>query len=60
MKLWYVLMRIVLKDELETSMKLCGVTSIEQLGPELLNTQDIDHLVPRDAGNPEKLSTPKL
>ncbi|KAF2813009.1 uncharacterized protein BDZ99DRAFT_437790 [Mytilinidion resinicola] len=35
----------ILKDELETSMRLCGITDIDQLHPGLLNTQDIDHLV---------------
>ena len=37
---------LVLKDELATSMRLCGITSLDQAHPGLLNTQDIDHLVP--------------
>ncbi|KUJ16003.1 uncharacterized protein LY89DRAFT_708040 [Mollisia scopiformis] len=35
----------ILKDELETAMKLCGITSIDEAHPGLLNTRDIDHLV---------------
>ena len=36
---------LVLKDELETSMRLCGITDIDEAHPGLVNTQDIDHLV---------------
>ena len=36
----------VLDDELVTTMKMCGVTSLDQLHPGLLNTRAIDHLVP--------------
>ncbi|PSN71791.1 cytochrome b2 [Corynespora cassiicola Philippines] len=35
----------ILKDELETSMRLCGITHIDQAHPGLVNTRDIDHLV---------------
>ncbi|KAH7313918.1 cytochrome b2 [Stachybotrys elegans] len=35
----------ILQDELQTSMMLAGITSLEQAGPRLVNTQDIDHLV---------------
>lgn len=35
----------VLKDELETSMRLCGITSLDEATPALVNTRDIDHLV---------------
>lgn len=35
----------VLKDEIEISMKLSGLTSLDQAGPELLNTADVDHLI---------------
>jgi L-lactate dehydrogenase (cytochrome) len=34
------------RDEIEVTMKMLGVTSIEELGPELLNTRDVDSLVP--------------
>lgn len=36
---------LVLRDELETSMRLCGITDIDQAHPGLVNTQDIDLLV---------------
>ncbi|OAL03214.1 hypothetical protein IQ06DRAFT_367809 [Phaeosphaeriaceae sp. SRC1lsM3a] len=42
----------ILKDELETSMRLCGLTSIDQAHPGLVNTQDIDHLVARSTDHP--------
>lgn len=35
----------VLKDEIEISMKLSGLTSLDQAGPEMLNTADVDHLI---------------
>lgn len=37
--------RLVLKDEIETSMRLCGITDINQAHPGLVNTRDIDHMV---------------
>ncbi|CAF9915461.1 hypothetical protein IMSHALPRED_002612 [Imshaugia aleurites] len=36
----------ILKDELETSMRLAGITDVEQAGPGLVNTRDVDYLVP--------------
>ncbi|KZL82522.1 cytochrome b2 [Colletotrichum incanum] len=35
----------ILKDELETSMRLCGVTSLRQITPAMVNTRDVDYLV---------------
>ncbi|GKT76430.1 cytochrome B2 [Colletotrichum tofieldiae] len=35
----------ILKDELETSMRLCGVTSLKQVTPAMVNTLDVDYLV---------------
>ncbi|KAI1872868.1 uncharacterized protein JN550_003742 [Neoarthrinium moseri] len=35
----------ILKDEIEVSMRLCGITDLEQASPDLLNTSDINHLV---------------
>ena len=40
------LTEIVLNDELVTTMKMCGVTSLDELHPGLLNTRAVDHLVP--------------
>ena len=36
----------ILKDELETSLRLAGVTDVLDLHPGLVNTKDIDSLVP--------------
>lgn len=43
---------LVLKDELETSMRLCGITNIDQAHPGLINTQDIDHMVAKGVNHP--------
>ncbi|KAK3940763.1 FMN-dependent dehydrogenase-domain-containing protein [Diplogelasinospora grovesii] len=46
----------ILNDELQTTMKMCGVTRIDQLHPGLLNTRAVDHLIPErvedDDGHP--------
>ncbi|KAF2732664.1 cytochrome b2 [Polyplosphaeria fusca] len=42
----------ILKDELETSMRLCGLTDIDQAHPGLVNTQGIDHFVSSSADHP--------
>ncbi|KXX79045.1 Cytochrome b2, mitochondrial [Madurella mycetomatis] len=36
----------ILNDELATTMKMCGVTRLEELHPGLVNTRAVDHLVP--------------
>ncbi|CEL02637.1 Putative Catalytic activity: [Aspergillus calidoustus] len=36
----------IMQDELETAMRNNGITSLEEAGPHLVNTGDIDHLVP--------------
>ncbi|KAL1302628.1 hypothetical protein AAFC00_002999 [Neodothiora populina] len=36
-----------LKDEIETSMKMLGITNLSQVHPGLVNTLDVDHLVPQ-------------
>lgn len=36
----------ILKDELETSMRLAGITDVDQAHPGLVNTSDVDYLVP--------------
>lgn len=44
--LWFYTNNIaVLKDEIEISMKLSGLTSLDQASPEMLNTADVDHLI---------------
>ncbi|KAL8305393.1 hypothetical protein RB597_003771 [Gaeumannomyces tritici] len=42
----------ILIDELETTMKLCGVTSIDQLHPGLVNTLALDPFIPSSMGHP--------
>ncbi|KAJ9142738.1 FMN-dependent dehydrogenase-domain-containing protein [Pleurostoma richardsiae] len=42
----------ILTDELETTMKMCGITSLDQVHPGLLNTLAVDHLVPTSAEHP--------
>lgn len=42
----------IFKDELEIAMRLVGITDLSQVHPALVNTADIDHLVPRTEGHP--------
>jgi len=42
----------ILRDEFEVAMRNCGITKIEECGPEYVNTGDIDHLVPQTRGHP--------
>lgn len=42
----------IFKDELETSMRLCGITDIEQAHPGLVNTSDVNYLVPTGVEHP--------
>ncbi|KAF4983735.1 hypothetical protein FZEAL_951 [Fusarium zealandicum] len=42
----------ILKDELETTMRLCGVTDLSQVHPGLVNTGAVDHLVPGSDDHP--------
>lgn len=37
----------VLRDELETTMRMCGVTSLDQLHPGYLNTLEVEHKIPK-------------
>lgn len=41
-----------MKDELETSMRLLGMTDLSQAHPRFLNTCDIDYLVPKSLDEP--------
>lgn len=36
---------IVLKDELETAMRLTGITDLSQVHPGFVTTRELDHLV---------------
>ncbi|KAI0193953.1 FMN-dependent dehydrogenase-domain-containing protein [Xylaria flabelliformis] len=42
----------ILTDELETTMQQCGITSLDQVHPGLLNTGAVDHLVPGSEEHP--------
>lgn len=42
----------IFKNELEVAMRLVGITDLSQVHPALVNTADIDHLVPRTEGHP--------
>lgn len=44
--------RVVLRDELQIAMQMVGITTLEQAHPGLVNTADIDHLVPATDGHP--------
>lgn len=38
---------VVIKDEIETAMRLCGMTDLmRDAHPGYVNTRDLDHLVP--------------
>ncbi|KAM0190576.1 hypothetical protein ACHAPC_002743 [Botrytis cinerea] len=36
----------ILKDELETTMRMMGITDLSQVHPGMLNTRAVDHLIP--------------
>ncbi|KAI9815102.1 MAG: Cytochrome b5 domain-containing protein 1 [Pycnora praestabilis] len=42
----------ILRDELETSMKLLGITDLSQVHPGLINSLAVDHLVPTTINHP--------
>ncbi|KAK1821384.1 hypothetical protein LTR12_004270, partial [Friedmanniomyces endolithicus] len=42
----------LLKDEMESVMKLIGITNLSECHPGLVNTLDVDHLVPATIGHP--------
>lgn len=41
----------ILRDEMESAMKLLGVRSLEECHPGLVNTRDVDFLVPEGEGH---------
>ncbi|PYH67703.1 L-lactate dehydrogenase [Aspergillus vadensis CBS 113365] len=41
----------IMRDELETTMKLLGITDLSQAHPGLLNTLDVDHLIPMQSAS---------
>jgi L-lactate dehydrogenase (cytochrome) len=42
----------VLNDELQTTMQMCGITSLDQVHPGLVHTGAVDHLVPSGDEHP--------
>ncbi|KAK5008031.1 Cytochrome b2, mitochondrial precursor [Elasticomyces elasticus] len=42
----------ILRDELETSMRLIGITDLSQVRPGLVNTAAVDHLVDSTEDHP--------
>ncbi|ORY71835.1 FMN-dependent dehydrogenase-domain-containing protein [Pseudomassariella vexata] len=48
-----------LNDELETTMRMCGITSLDQVHPGLLQTGAVDHLVPNGEEHPYAQWRPK-
>jgi L-lactate dehydrogenase (cytochrome) len=51
--------QIVLKDELETTMRMMGVTDLSQVHPGMLNTRAVDHLIPDGEEHPYAKWRPK-
>ena len=42
----------ILREEMESAMKLIGVSKLSELHPGLVNTLDVDHLVPSTIDHP--------
>ncbi|OKL58946.1 hypothetical protein UA08_05698 [Talaromyces atroroseus] len=42
----------IMRDELETTMRNTGLTSLDEASPELVHTGDVDHLVPTSRLHP--------
>ncbi|KAF7166458.1 hypothetical protein CNMCM5623_000113 [Aspergillus felis] len=42
----------IMKDELETAMRNNGITILDEAGPHMVHTGDIDHLVPDSRSHP--------
>ncbi|KAL1835603.1 hypothetical protein VTK73DRAFT_5510 [Phialemonium thermophilum] len=43
----------ILKDELEVSMRICGLNTLDQATPDLLNTADLDGLIRKPGTFPD-------
>lgn len=50
---------LVLKDELEVTLRLSGLTDVKQAHRGLVNTRDVDHLVSDDFGDEAPLPRPR-
>ncbi|EGP90919.1 unnamed protein product [Zymoseptoria tritici ST99CH_3D1] len=49
----------ILKDEMESAMKLLGIKDLSEVHPGLVNTSDVDHLVPSTSEHPYAKWRPK-
>ncbi|KAI8205233.1 hypothetical protein K4K52_004392 [Colletotrichum sp. SAR 10_76] len=49
----------LLKEEMESAMKLIGIKNLAEAHPGLVNTADVDHLVPAGIGHPYARLPPK-
>ncbi|TKA73506.1 hypothetical protein B0A55_05501 [Friedmanniomyces simplex] len=49
----------ILKDEMESVMKLLGIKDLSECHPGLVNTADVDHLIPSTEGHPYAKWRPK-
>lgn len=49
----------VLKDEMESVMRLIGIKDLSEVHPGLVNTFDVDHLVPATPDHPYAKWRPK-
>merc|ERR1712093_114657 len=49
----------ILKDELETTMRMMGVNGLSRVHPGMLNTGAVDHLIPGGAEHPYAKWRPK-
>jgi L-lactate dehydrogenase (cytochrome) len=45
-------MKTVLKDEMDSVMKLIGIRNLSEVHPGLVNTSEVDHLVPSTPDHP--------
>ena len=50
---------LVLRDELEGAMALVGITDLLQVHPGLVNTGDVDHMVPDTESHPYAKWSPR-
>jgi L-lactate dehydrogenase (cytochrome) len=41
-----------MQDELETTMRLLGITDLSQCHPKYLNIGDVEHLIPKSLESP--------
>jgi L-lactate dehydrogenase (cytochrome) len=50
--------RPVMRDEIETTLRLLGVNSLKELGPHLINTRPLEGLLMQPTWGPEEKKSP--